>query len=181
MRYTSCRPSASRQADLDTTSGEAFTPISWLLSVHLRHRAEARAVRTQQLSSPRIMTRLESDKHPFAPKSRKANTRIIHRNQPGGVHDAIRRLSCAQPPTTLLLQLAAAVVSFATATVVSSLSTEGEAAKKGFGFKDECHWSAWRPARLCTKPIFLALHLDLHQPTNQTKCSSRRETRAVAR
>jgi len=92
-------------------------------------------VRTQQLSSPHIMTRLESDRHPFAPKSQKANTRIIHRDRSGGVHDAIGRLSCAQPPMALLLQLAAAVVSFVTATVVSSFSTEGrgrarKAAKK---------------------------------------------------
>ena len=43
VRYNSCRPSASRKADLDTTSGEAFTPISWLLSVYLRHRPEAKA------------------------------------------------------------------------------------------------------------------------------------------
>ena len=26
------------------------------------------------------------------------------------------------------------------------------------------------PARLCTKNIFLVLHLDLHTPTNKTKC-----------
>jgi hypothetical protein len=128
-------------------------------------------VRTHQLSSPHIMTRLESDRHPFAPKSQKANTRIIHRDRSGGVHDAIGRLSCAQPPMAILLQLAAAVVSFATATVVSNFSTEGggvheKPPKKGFGLKGECHWGAAckcmrsaaafsvTPARLCTKNIF---------------------------
>lgn len=151
VRYTSCRPSASRTADLDTTSSEAFTPISWLLSVHLRHRAEAKAVHTQQLSSPHPMTRFESDRRPFAPKSRKANTRIIHRDKPGGVRDAIRRLSCAQPPTTLLLlQLAAAVVSFAIVIVVSSLSTEGE---RGFHEKP--------PKRLWLKRLWFQRRVSL--------------------
>ena len=31
------------------------------------------------------------------------------------------------------------------------------------------------------KTFFLVLHLDLHTPTNKTKCGSRREIRAVAR
>jgi hypothetical protein len=69
-RCASCRPSASRTADLDTASGEAFTPTKWAEG-KARQAPDISAVRTQQLSSPHIMTRLESDRHHFAPKSQK--------------------------------------------------------------------------------------------------------------
>lgn len=56
-------------------------------------------------------------------------------------------LSCTQLLTTLLLQLAAAIVSFATATVVTSLSTEGGVHEKlpikrgALVSKGERHWA----------------------------------------
>jgi hypothetical protein len=49
---------------------------------------------------------------------------IIHRDRTGGVHDTIGRLSLLYAATNDTTT--AAVVSFATATVVSSISTEGD-------------------------------------------------------